>query len=153
MWAIMPEMAEQLFQIAAKAVVRNETGDILMVRISKWRDNPEHWDLPGGRMDPGEGFLDTLKRELQEELGVTYTGTPKQLMSILTKITIPVDGIPTPLVFIIYEVALPAGAKITLDPSGNELDYQWFAPAEAAKVMEFKFSDDFCDLIYSWGNA
>lgn len=140
-------MAEQLFQIGIKGLVRNDKGEILMVHVPGWSGNPAHWDLPGGRMEPGETFLETLKRELQEELSVTYVGTPRQLMAVLTKITIPVDGIRLPLVLVVYEAGLPDGAVITLDPDSNEDAYQWFSPTEAASHMAVKFSSDFCELV------
>ena len=34
---------------------------------------PDHWGLFGGAVDPGEGADDALRRELQEELGVTVS--------------------------------------------------------------------------------
>jgi 8-oxo-dGTP pyrophosphatase MutT (NUDIX family) len=98
-------------------------------------------------MDPGETMVATLRRELKEELGVTYTANPKQLTAFLTSITIPAGDIRYPLVFVIYEVSLPADVKITLDPSGPEDEYHWFAPALAAKEMAFKFPADFCELV------
>jgi ADP-ribose pyrophosphatase YjhB (NUDIX family) len=36
------------------------------------RDDPKHpntWGLPGGRMDPGETMIESIKRECDEELG------------------------------------------------------------------------------------
>jgi 8-oxo-dGTP pyrophosphatase MutT (NUDIX family) len=139
--------AEQLFQIGIKGLIRNKAGKILMVHVPSWGDNPAYWDLPGGRMDPGETFLETLKRELQEEIGVTYIGTPQQLISVLTSITIPVGDARFPLVLTVYEVELPDGASITLDPDSPEEEFGWFAPTETANKLGVKFPSDFCELV------
>lgn len=140
-------MAEQLFQIGIKGLIRNKAGEILMVHVPSWGNNPAYWDLPGGRMNPGETFLETLKRELQEEIGVTYIGDPKQLMSVLTSVTIPVGDDRFPLVLIVYEVDLPENANITLDPDSPEEEFRWFTPAEAADKLGVKFPSNFCGLI------
>jgi 8-oxo-dGTP pyrophosphatase MutT (NUDIX family) len=141
-------MAEQLFQIGVKGLIRNGKGEILMVHIPAWGKVPPHWDLPGGRMDPGESLLETtLKRELQEELGITYAGKPRQLSAFVTNITIPVGDVRYPLLFVVYETELPDGAVIRLDPTSAEDDYRWFSPAEAAEEMAMKFTEDFRDLV------
>ena len=54
-------MAEQLFQVGVKALVRDETGQILLVRETTHEQS--YWDIPGGRMEPGEDLLQTLERE------------------------------------------------------------------------------------------
>lgn len=118
-----------------------------MVRIRAWDPYPAHWDLPGGRMDPGETFEQTLMRELQEEIGIGYEGTPRQLSAMQTPITIPVGDARVPLVFVIYEAQLPAGAVIQLDPDSNEEVYEWFDPAAAIENMAVKFSPQFIDLV------
>lgn len=98
-------------------------------------------------MDPGENFLQTLKREMVEEIGIPYVGEPRQIMGMLTNITIPVGEQRLPLAFMIYEVELPEDAVIKLDPNSAEDEYQWFTPVKAADVMAFKFSADFCDMV------
>lgn len=138
---------EQHFQIGVKGLARNAQGEVLMVYIPSWEGNPAYWDLPGGRMNPGETFLDTLGRELREEIGTSYVGNPKQLMAVLTPITIPVAGERVPLTLVIYEVQLPEDVAIVLDPESGETDYAWFDPAEAAENLAIKFSPDFCDMV------
>ena len=140
-------MSEQLFQIGIKGLVRNAKGEILMVHIPAWSNNPGHWDFPGGRMDPGETFIQTLKRELHEEIGVKYDGVPRQLQAVLTNITIPVGDVRIPLVLIVFDVELPKGCVITLDSQSAEDEYGWFTPTEAAKHLSVKFPDEFCEMI------
>lgn len=140
-------MAEQHFQIGVKGLIRNSKGELLMVHLPKWGHNPDHWDLPGGRMDPGETFLDTLKRELKEELGVTYVGRPKQLMGMLTNITIPVGDNFIPLIFIIYSTKVKDIKKIKLADDLKEDKLGWFKPKKAAELMTVKFTEEFCYLV------
>lgn len=140
-------MAEQVFQIATKALIRNNEGYIFMLHIPEWGHNPAHWDLPGGRMDPGETFLQTLDRELMEEIGVSCVGIPKQIMGMLTNITIPVGEDLLPLVFMIYEVNVADISKIKLSKDISEDKTRWFSPTEASKHMSVKFSPEFCKLV------
>lgn len=144
-------MAEQLFQIGIKGLIRNKAGEILLLKIPAWSGNPSHWDLPGGRMDPGETFVQTLRRELKEEISVDYAGEPKHLATVLSNITIPVEGGRVPLVLMAYEVELPEGAEIRLGDDEPEEAFDWFEPKRAAELLIQKYSPEFCQDVAALG--
>lgn len=52
-------------QVAVKAVIKNADGKFLIVREG------ERWQAVGGRLEKGEKLEDGLKRETQEETGIT----------------------------------------------------------------------------------
>lgn len=140
-------MAEQHFQIAAKALIRDAGGRILLLRVPAWNGNPSHWDIPGGRMDPGETFLETLKRELNEELGVAYVGEPSHAATVLTNVTIPVGETRVPLVFVIYHTEIANPETITLNSDSHEEELAWFPPHEAANHLAYKLTPEFCEYV------
>ena len=140
-------MAIQVFQVGVKALIRNDNGEILMVHLPKWGENPEHWDLPGGRIDDGESFLDTLNRELQEEVGTSYIDTPHQLTAMISNIVIPNGASKQTLIIVVYETKIDPVADIKLDPNSAEDDMKWFDPKTASANMATKFTPEFCQYI------
>ncbi|MET0779348.1 MAG: NUDIX domain-containing protein [Candidatus Saccharimonadales bacterium] len=65
--------AELVSQVAAKAVIVNDEGKILVLReAATYKDgtNVGKYHVPGGRLDKGEAFLDGLRREIAEETGL-----------------------------------------------------------------------------------
>lgn len=64
--------APRLF-VATKAFIYNDKGQVLVLRESnKYADgtNAGAYDVPGGRVKPGENHIESLKREVMEETGL-----------------------------------------------------------------------------------
>jgi len=58
----------RLVRVVAGAVERN--GQVLLALRGPHTRNAGLWELPGGKVEPGETDAEALVRELQEELGV-----------------------------------------------------------------------------------
>jgi 8-oxo-dGTP pyrophosphatase MutT (NUDIX family) len=75
---------------AAFAVVRDDASRVLLVR----RVDDGLWELPGGRVEPGESVVEAAEREVAEESGVTVKVT--RLAGVYTDpahvIVYPADG-------------------------------------------------------------
>ena len=56
------------YGLTVRGVIKNDDGDILIVkRHPKSKTDPEMWELPGGKVEKGEHFVDALVREIKEE--------------------------------------------------------------------------------------
>ncbi len=54
-------------------------GQVLVAQRSRTMSAPGCWEFPGGKVEPGETPEQALRRELQEELGVTVQVGPELL--------------------------------------------------------------------------
>lgn len=63
-----------VLKVAAKAVLVNPSGKVLILRESSKHDTNTQagrYQLPGGRIDAGEALFDGLRREVMEETGLS----------------------------------------------------------------------------------
>jgi len=61
---INPKVPKAYYRTSVKAVITNDSRDVLIVN-----ERNGGWDLPGGGLDWGEDTLSALAREMIEELG------------------------------------------------------------------------------------
>src|SRR5256885_12691151 len=59
-------------QVVAGLIVRKQDSEqeILICQRTKHQSMPLKWEFPGGKIEPGEQPRDSLRRELEEELGI-----------------------------------------------------------------------------------
>lgn len=68
----MAHPTQKPFALSVKVVVLDRQGRCLLLRRSQAsKNNKGKWDLPGGKVDPGEDFDQALLREVVEETGLT----------------------------------------------------------------------------------
>lgn len=106
-------------EVAAAAVV--DAGRVLLARRVRPPELAGLWELPGGKVEPGETAAQGLRRELREELGVdTVVGT---------RVGVDVP-LPNGMVLRAYVVELTSGVPAALDHSA----LRWVAAADLADV-------------------
>ena len=64
-------MKKSLLTRAVKAVITNESGEILLLQRNPRISHQDNWDLPGGLVETGENYKNALIREVKEELNLT----------------------------------------------------------------------------------
>lgn len=66
-------------QVGVKILIRNKSDKYLFIKRKKLLQNEteQSWDIPGGRIKPGETLMKALQREVNEEINVTLTGEPQ----------------------------------------------------------------------------
>ena len=58
------------FQVIGVGVVLNEAGEVLIDQRLNEGLLGGLWEFPGGKQEPGEAIVQTIARELQEELAI-----------------------------------------------------------------------------------
>ncbi|MFB6265584.1 MAG: NUDIX domain-containing protein [Candidatus Nanohaloarchaea archaeon] len=112
------------FFLATKAFVVNQ-GEVLVVRESgEYGDgtNVGRFDVPGGRLEPGEHFEESLKREVEEETGLKVeVGNPFHVDEWRPD----VDGEKWQIVGVFFECEADSR---DVEPGEDHDDYRWIEP-------------------------
>jgi len=52
------------------AVVENDEGDVLFVRVCRYTTGSADWELPAGGVEANESVIEAVRREVVEETGI-----------------------------------------------------------------------------------
>jgi len=124
------EIKRAVIQHGGSAVIMpvDDKGRILLARQYRLPARAFLWELPAGRLDPGETALQAAKRELKEETGfkakswkklVTFYASPGFLAEKMT-------------IFVASE--LTAGEKTPMED--ERIEMQWFTRKEVGATIE-----------------
>ncbi|MBI2356969.1 NUDIX domain-containing protein [Candidatus Dojkabacteria bacterium] len=124
-------MKYDLYEVKVLMFLRNNKGEYLFLMndhedsIIKGYVNP-----PGGHIEPGEGFQETVKREVLEEMSV------KNLVNIQLKGTINVTGFKeNPIMMFIVTADVPESEKPVTQNEGTPV---WVDLNDTAKYKMFE---------------
>lgn len=142
-------MYEDNFHLGIKAIIRNKEGKILLLKVNTEQltgyDGEAYWDIPGGRIHKDSTVEETLLREVEEETGITSIKKSIPFKMVLSNIRIPIDQSSVGLILSSYICDIEDFNSIEL--SKEHIDYDWFSPKEAMKLLSFKYPSEFVNKL------
>ena len=119
-------------QVGVKAIARNKEGKYLLLHRSakKYPGTNGTWDIVGGRIDPGTDLRENLAREIREEVGLDWNGTPRLIGA---QDIFPKSG-EKHVVRLTYIIELNGEPK--LDTEEND-EYRWLTKDELLTWLDF----------------
>jgi 8-oxo-dGTP diphosphatase len=141
---------EKLFHVGVKALITNANEKLLLLRTIPLSGAEPHWDIPGGRIKEGQDSETTLRREVQEETGITSMTPPVFYAAVISSMQIPVVGVgKVGLLLMVYTVGVHDATDITL--SSEHTAYEWVGAMEAADRLNYKYPKEFTALLRDGG--
>lgn len=116
----MTERDEPTHVLAVSGFVTNTQNEVLLVRVAE-----RGWELPGGQVEPGEGLLNALRREVEEESGCVVE--PIRLLSLDARVT------PPEMLVHVFSCCWVSGTAVAREAAVPEAG--WFAPADARRLV------------------
>ncbi|KKU52636.1 MAG: hypothetical protein A3H69_03230 [Candidatus Sungbacteria bacterium RIFCSPLOWO2_02_FULL_47_9] len=118
-----------ILQVGVKILLHNKENKYLLLRRSaeKYPDVRGRWDIVGGRINPGTTLLENLKREVQEETGLSIDGAPQLIAA--QDILSTADRQVVRLTY----VGRVAGGAVVLDVTENDM-YKWVTWEEMSEM-------------------
>jgi len=138
-------LGEAKFHTGIKALITNENGEILLLKSGPAEEKHtkvEFWDFPGGRIKEGCDIEDTLRREVEEELGVR--GDELKIGDIFGA-TISnfkaSHGEDISLMLIVYKCELSGNREFVLSEEHSE--WKYVSVEDAKRLLSVKFPASF----------
>lgn len=120
---------DRIFEIGVKVLLYSTPGKYLFLKRAKpyLNNSIRKWDIPGGRILPGEELFKGLKREVKEETGLRI----KKIDRILAAQDI--LRVPTKHTVRITYLAQCLNGKVIIDKNEHSV-YQWLTLEQVKKL-------------------
>ncbi len=140
---------EKLFQVAAKALIVNPDGKVLVLREPAERNlGSQHglYGLAGGRMGMNESFDQALHREVLEETGLKVDILYPIYVGEWTPV---IMGCPCHIVAL-FNICRATTTKVKLSQEHD--DYQWIEKKDVARFDFMQPDDRVIARYFEWRN-
>lgn len=109
------------YSLSVKVIIKDPEGRCLLLKRSESsRNHPGMWDLPGGKIEPGEQFEHAILREVAEETGLCL-----QLTGLAGSVTSE-----SPSYRIVNVIMTGESGDLLVNLSEEHEDYHWYSPNE-----------------------
>ncbi len=109
------------------------------------------WQLPGGKPNKHETYLQTIVREVEEETGWQDVDGALPFDMVLTNIRIPTTMGEVGLVLFVYRCEISSIFSPRL--SSEHTNFGWFTFLEAAELLKNQYSEVFIEKIARMGSS
>lgn len=133
-------MTRSWIAVVAGALMRDD-GCWLMHQRPPGKHHAGLWEFPGGKVEPHEMPIESLVRELAEELGIgcdPASCTPAAFAETGD------PGTHNPIVILLYTVARWNGAARSLEGG----DVGWFTPQQVRELAKPPLDIELCELLF-----
>lgn len=127
-------MTDRPFGLVVRAIIKDSGNNTLILkRAPDSRSNPCCWELPGGKVEPGESFDHAMIREIKEETNLN--------ISLRRAVGIAQQDLPhIHSVHVIMTVAVDSG---DLKISEEHTDYRWASLEEIKSLTLSNWFESF----------
>lgn len=134
-------MSGSILWVVAGALQRPD-GQFLMHKRPRGKHHAGLWEFPGGKVEEAEVPVNTLIRELKEELGIRVSADCCKPVAFAEERN---SASGRPIVILLYKVVRWSGEPTALE--GGEVD--WVAPETIVDLQKPPLDEDLTDLLLS----
>ena len=131
----MDHADDNLFQVSVKGMFFDEGKKLMMIQ-----EKNGLWELPGGRMQKDESFIECLKRECQEETGLECEVLDRQPSIVYST----VDGRARNRIMLCYRVQF---SNLNFKRSDECVDIKFFTKDEIRQLSTFPQLKQLADFL------
>ncbi|WP_375398224.1 NUDIX hydrolase [uncultured Sphingomonas sp.] len=134
---------------AARILLLDGAGRILLFRFVPGGDRPPFWCTPGGAVEPGESYAQAARRELIEETGIDADPGPEIARRQVEFVTL--EGVAVAADERYFLVRAEAAEIATTGHTELErrvmIEWRWFTAGEIAAEDEPVYPDDLVEMM------